>query len=85
MDQTLVQWDMQLLFYNWVLRHEGWRRLYLLLFLPALPFAKLLGAEGLKRVFLSFLWGMKRERLEELVAGFVRVQTLCIGLHYIVH
>lgn len=71
MDQTLFQWDAQLLFCNWVLRHEGWRRFYLLLFLPALPFGKLLGAEGLKRVFLSFLWGMRRERLDELVAGFV--------------
>ena len=71
MDQTLVQWDTQLLFCNWVLRHEGWRRLYLLLFLPVLPLGKLLGAERMKRVFLSFLWGMKRERLDELVAGFV--------------
>ena len=71
MDQTLVQWDTQLLFCNWVLVHEGWRRLFLLLFIPALPFGKLLGAEGLKRVFLSFLWGMRRERLDELVAGFV--------------
>ena len=71
MDQTLVQWDTQLLFCNWVLRHEPCRRLFLLVVLPFVPFAKVLGSEGMKRVFLSFLWGMRRERLEELVAGFV--------------
>ena len=71
MDQTLVPWDTQLLFCNWVLREEPLRRLFLLLFLPMLVFLKVLGAEGMKRVFLSFLWGIRRERLEELVEGFV--------------
>jgi phosphatidylglycerophosphatase C len=71
MDQTLVQWDTQLLFCNWVLRHEPGRRLFLLMFLPFLPLARVLGSEGMKRVFLSFLWRMRRERLDELVAGFV--------------
>lgn len=71
MDQTLVQWDTQLLFCNWVLRHEPVRRLFLLIFLPFLPLARVLGSEGMKRVFLSFLWGMRRTRLDELVAGFV--------------
>ena len=71
LDQTLVPWDTQLLFCNWVLRHEGIRRLYLLIFLPFLPLAHFLGSEGMKRVFLSFLLGMKRERVEELVKSFV--------------
>ena len=71
MDQTLVPWDTQLLFCNWVLREEPLRRLFLLLFLPMLVFSKVLGAEGMKRVFLSFLWGIRRERLAELVEGFV--------------
>ena len=71
MDQTLIQWDTQLLFCNWVLRAEPVRRLFLLIFLPMLVFAKVLGSEGMKRVFLSFLWGMGRERLEELVESFV--------------
>ena len=71
MDQTLVQWDTQLLFCNWVLRAEPVRRLFLLIFLPFLPLTKVLGSEGMKRIFLSFLWGMRRERLDELVAGFV--------------
>ncbi|NNM28876.1 MAG: HAD-IB family phosphatase [Akkermansiaceae bacterium] len=71
LDQTLHPWDTQLLFCNWILRAEPLRRLYLLLFLPALPLAKVLGSEGMKRIFLSFLWGMRRERLEELVREFV--------------
>ena len=72
LDQTLIAWDTQLLFCNWVLRREPLRRLYLLLFLPFLVLATVLGSEGLKRVFLSFLWRMPRSRLEELVEGFVR-------------
>lgn len=71
MDQTLIQWDTQLLFCNWVLRHEPVRRLFLVIFLPFLPLMTVLGSEGMKRVFLSFLWGIRRERLDELVAGFV--------------
>lgn len=79
LDQTLHPWDTQLLFCNWVLRAEPLRRLYLLLFVPFLPLAKVLGSEGMKRVFLSFLWGMRRERLVELVDGFVEhhIPAIC--------
>ncbi len=71
LDQTLIPWDTQLLFCNWVLRHEPVRRLFLLFLLPFLPLWWVLGSEGMKRVFLSFLWKMRRERLEELVENFV--------------
>ena len=71
LDQTLIAWDTQLLFCNWVLRREPLRRAYLLFFLPFLVLARELGSEGLKRVFLSFLWRMPRQRLEELVEEFV--------------
>lgn len=71
LDQTLIAWDTQLLFCNWVLRHERLRCLYLVVFLPSLLLARVLGSGGLKRVFLSFLWRMPRVRLEELVEGFV--------------
>ena len=63
LDQTLIAWDTQLLFCNWVLRKEPVRRLYLLIFLPFLVFSRVLGAEGMKRIFLSFLWRMPRSRL----------------------
>ena len=71
LDQTLVPWDTQLLFCDWVLKAEPARRLFLLLFLPMLVFRAVLGDEGMKRVFLCFLWGMRRDRLAELVDGFV--------------
>lgn len=73
LDLTLVAYDTQLLFCNHVLRVEGWRRLYLFLFLPmAVLYAlRLIGDHGLKRIHLSYLWRMPKERLEKYVASFV--------------
>ena len=73
LDLTLVAYDSQLLFCNHVLHKEWWRRAYLLFFAPCLVLyaAKILGDRQLKRIFLSFLWRMRKERLEELVASFV--------------
>ena len=71
LDQTLIPWDTQLLFVNWVIKHEPVRVLYLLVFVPFAPFAKLIGTEGMKRIFLTYLFGMERKRLEELVSSFV--------------
>ena len=71
LDQTLIAWDTQLLFCNWVLRKEPLRRLYLVVFVPFLVLSKVLGSEGMKRIFLSFLWRMPRQQLEGLVEEFV--------------
>ncbi len=73
LDLTLVAYDTQLLFCNHVLRAEGWRRFYLFVFLPCalLYVLRLIGDHGLKRVHLSYLWGMSRTRLEAHVASFV--------------
>jgi HAD superfamily hydrolase (TIGR01490 family) len=62
-DGTLIPWDTQVLFADFVLRREPVRRLYLPLFLACLPAAGILGDEGMKRVFLSYLWGVDKERL----------------------
>jgi len=74
LDGTLIAWDTQVLLCDLVLKREGWRRAYLALFAAFLPLAKVLGAEGMKRVFLSYLWRMERSALEarvdELVAAF---------------
>lgn len=74
LDGTLIAWDTQMLFCDHVLRREGWRRAYLPVFAAFLPVAKLLGDEGMKRVFLSYLWGADRGRIrawaEEFVAGW---------------
>ncbi len=73
LDLTLVAYDSQLLFCNHVLRREWWRRFYLLFFAPCLGLyaLRILGDYGLKRVFLSYLWGMRRERLAAHVVSFV--------------
>jgi HAD superfamily hydrolase (TIGR01490 family) len=70
-DGTLVPWDTQVLFADFVLKREPVRRLYLPLFLSFLPCAGILGDEGMKRVFLSYLWMTKREQLEAWVREFV--------------
>ena len=71
LDQTLIPWDTQLLFCNFVLKKMPLRRFYLLILIPFLPLTKLLGAGGMKRVFLNYLWGLSSEDLEELAEEFV--------------
>lgn len=71
LDQTLIPWDTQLLFCDFVVKHMPWRRLYLLIFLPFLALHKLLGSEGMKRVFLNYLWGMQPDELDQLAEEFV--------------
>lgn len=74
-DGTLIPWDTQVVFADHVLRREPLRRLYLPFFIACTPLHRLLGDEGLKRVFLSYLWRARREEIEawarEFVAGWV--------------
>jgi HAD superfamily hydrolase (TIGR01490 family) len=70
LDGTLLAWDCQLLFRHFVLRREPWRGIFLPVFLLFLPLAGLLGAGRMKRVFLSFLWRMRAERLMSYSRGF---------------
>jgi len=72
LDGTLLAWDCQLLFRHFILRREPWRGVFLPLFLGAAPFAGLLGAARLKRVFLSFLWRMPAAKLADYSRGFAR-------------
>lgn len=70
LDGTLIAWDCQLLFRHFIVRREPWRVVLLKPFLGLAPFAKLLGTEAMKRIFLSYLWGMDREVLKECCAEF---------------
>ncbi len=70
LDGTLIAWDCQLLFRHFVLRREPWRGIFLPVFLALLPLAGLLGAGGMKRVFLSYLWRMDPETLTEYSREF---------------
>ncbi len=70
LDGTLLPWDCQLLFRHFVTRREPWRIVFLPVFLAFLPLAPLLGAAGMKRVFLSFLFGMPRTDLADHSQAF---------------
>lgn len=39
LDHTLLPFDTQALFCNFILQREGWRRVWLLWFLPCVPLA----------------------------------------------
>ena len=73
LDHTLIPFDTQMLFCNHVLRREPWRIFYLIIFLPVVPLAalKLIRSRNLKRVFMSYLWRMPKERLQRHVEEFV--------------
>ncbi|MFD2157941.1 HAD family hydrolase [Rubritalea tangerina] len=71
LDQTIVPWDTQLLFCNFILKRERVRVLYLGIFAPIAIFAKLLGPETMKRVFLNYLAGMDAQVLDKYAREFV--------------
>ncbi|MEM9080908.1 MAG: haloacid dehalogenase-like hydrolase, partial [Verrucomicrobiota bacterium] len=79
LDQTLVSWDMQAVWGNWVLRRQGWRRILLWPFLGLLPLAKVLGSGTMKRLFLGCCWAMERRDLEEVAEAFAEryVPAIC--------
>lgn len=72
LDQTLLPYDTQALFCNFVLRRHGWRRGYVGVFAAAAPLRalRLIGTGGLKRAFLSYLWRMPRAQLTDLSHEF---------------
>ncbi len=56
LDGTLIAWDCQLLFKHFIIKREPWRGVFIIFFLLALPLTSLLGAGGMKRIFLCYLW-----------------------------
>jgi HAD superfamily hydrolase (TIGR01490 family) len=78
LDHTLLPFDTQALFANFVLRRERWRTGYLLGVGPlgVLKAAKLVPTVLVKRAFLNFLWGMKRERLQSLAREFADTEVM---------
>ncbi len=73
MDGTLFAGDSQLRFARWILRRHKWRRLYLIVVLPALLLRafQILNTEQMKRFFLCYAWGMKRKTLIQECKAFV--------------
>jgi HAD superfamily hydrolase (TIGR01490 family) len=70
LDGTLIAWDCQLLFRHFVVVREPWRALFLPLFLVLAPFAGIIGTNGMKRVFLSYLWRIDPKTLAEYSRDF---------------
>ena len=80
MDGTLFAGDSQLRFARWILRRHGWRRLYLFWLLPMglLRGLHLINTERMKRAFLAYAWGMKKEALQQECQAFVQEEILQI-------
>ena len=70
LDGTLIPWDTQLLFYNEVVKRRRWRMLLLIPFFCCIPLACFLGDGRMKRLFLAYLWGMKRKKIEGMASAF---------------
>lgn len=72
LDHTLLPFDTQVLFAQFVMEREAWRRIFLLWFVPCLLPAALgwINLRMMKRIFFSFLVGMPGSRLKELAAEF---------------
>ncbi|MBR5522834.1 MAG: HAD-IB family hydrolase [Akkermansia sp.] len=78
MDGTLFAGDSQLRFARWILKRHGWRRLYLLIVLPCgiLRALRILNTEQMKRIFLSYAWGLRKEALQQECQAFVQQEIL---------
>ena len=70
LDGTLIAWDCQLLFRHFILTREPWRGIFLPIFLLFLPVMCLLGAGGMKRIFLCYLWRMDEATLADYAGEF---------------
>lgn len=72
LDHTLLPFDTQALFCNFVIRREPWRIVYLLWFLPCVPLAavRIVSLRWMKRLFCSYLWGMRQDRLRRYAREF---------------
>lgn len=77
LDHTLLPFDTQALFANFVLRRERWRTGYVLGFAPiaVLRGFRLVRTVTAKRAFMSYLWGMKRERVQSLAREFAETDV----------
>ncbi len=78
LDHTLLPFDTQVLFCNFVLQRQSiFRRLYVLVFALFLPFAllRMCSLRWMKRVFSSYLWRLPEERLRQLAREFAEQEV----------
>jgi len=72
LDGTLLPWDTQLLFCDFALRRQAWRRFFLLPVVFVLPLKAVgwVSSRFVKRLFLGFLAGMSRAEVTALAEEF---------------
>ncbi len=72
MDGTLLPWDTQYLFSCYVVRRHAWRRLIIIFLLDCLPLylLRILSENGMKRIYLSYLWRMPAEQVKKYGEDF---------------
>lgn len=70
LDGTLIAWDCQLLFRYFIVKQEPWRALFLPIFVALTPFTGIIGTDGMKRVFLNYLWRLDPKMLAEYSREF---------------
>ncbi|TLD72628.1 HAD-IB family hydrolase [Phragmitibacter flavus] len=77
LDHTLLPFDTQTLFANFVQRRERWRSVYLLGFVPValLRAVKVVPTVTAKRAFMGYLWGMKRETMQAMAREFAETEV----------
>jgi HAD superfamily hydrolase (TIGR01490 family) len=78
LDQTLLPYDTQGLFCNFILRRKRLRTAYLAVFAPAAPLAALhlIPTRQIKRLFLTYLWGLPVDRLDAWAREFAQAVVL---------
>ncbi len=76
LDHTILPFDTQAFFCNFILHREGWRRIYLVWFLPCalLAAVKIFKLRTMKRIFSSYLVGMPEEKLHTYVDEFLKTE-----------
>ncbi len=74
LDGTLLPWDTQCLFSNFVLRKQGWRRLLFLFYIALLPLyiLRLISETTMKRAYLVYLWGLKDSLIQSYAKEFAQ-------------
>ncbi|GIX42398.1 MAG: haloacid dehalogenase [Leptospiraceae bacterium] len=74
LDYTLIPHDTIFLFANYILKKQRWKIFYLFFVISVIPLAilKIFTSKELKQVFLSFIWHIPQDTLDEYAKSFVK-------------
>lgn len=74
LDYTIIPHDTIFLFANYILKKYPWRIYYIFFIILAIPFAllKIFRSKQLKQIFLSIIWGIHKDDLENYSKVFAK-------------